>query len=143
MPGGSRHLTCEERCRILRAEGKRAGNGSAGTTGRVAATRAGAAMTGMLRPFPVHTLDADNGKEFGAGFFFARPYHSWERGLNARPRKASGYPDPRRGPRAGAAAPRGCPGLPGGGAQSARPALHPPGRPATPPGEGTSAARAG
>ena len=33
------------------------------------------------------TLTADNGKEFAghraiAGFFFARPYHSWERGLN-------------------------------------------------------------
>ena len=40
----------------------------------------------------VHTITADNGKEFaehrrisrelGAGFYFARPYHSWERGLN-------------------------------------------------------------
>ena len=40
----------------------------------------------------VHTITADNGKEFaghawvgkalGAGFFFATPYHSWERGLN-------------------------------------------------------------
>jgi len=40
----------------------------------------------------VHTLTADNGKEFAqhqlvsgfleAGFFFAKPYHSWERGLN-------------------------------------------------------------
>ena len=40
----------------------------------------------------VHTITADNGKEFaghaqvslalGALFFFARPYHSWERGLN-------------------------------------------------------------
>lgn len=40
----------------------------------------------------VHTLTADNGKEFSyheeishslkAGFFFAQPYHSWERGLN-------------------------------------------------------------
>jgi IS30 family transposase len=40
----------------------------------------------------VHTLTADNGKEFadhehvsnelGADFFFAKPYHSWERGLN-------------------------------------------------------------
>ena len=40
----------------------------------------------------VHTLTADNGKEFanhqsiglalGADFFFATPYHSWERGLN-------------------------------------------------------------
>lgn len=39
-----------------------------------------------------HTLTADNGKEFAghrevaaalsAGFFFATPYHSWERGLN-------------------------------------------------------------
>lgn len=40
----------------------------------------------------VRTMTADNGKEFakheqisaalGAGFFFANPYHSWERGLN-------------------------------------------------------------
>ena len=40
----------------------------------------------------VHTITADNGKEFaghqslaqilGTLFFFARPYHSWERGLN-------------------------------------------------------------
>ena len=40
----------------------------------------------------MHTLTADNGKEFAyhqmvgseleAGFYFAKPYHSWERGLN-------------------------------------------------------------
>lgn len=40
----------------------------------------------------VYTITADNGKEFAnhvaishkleAGFYFARPYHSWERGLN-------------------------------------------------------------
>lgn len=40
----------------------------------------------------VHTLTSDNGKEFtlhqeiatrlGASMYFARPYHSWERGLN-------------------------------------------------------------
>lgn len=40
----------------------------------------------------VHTITADNGKEFAghqtvarrlnAGFYFARPYHAWERGLN-------------------------------------------------------------
>ena len=40
----------------------------------------------------VHTITADNGKEFAghislskaldAKFYFARPYHSWERGLN-------------------------------------------------------------
>ena len=40
----------------------------------------------------VFTLTADNGKEFAnhqrvgiqleAGFYFAKPYHSWERGLN-------------------------------------------------------------
>ena len=44
-----------------------------------------------IRKF-VHTLTADNGKEFAyhqsvsralkADFFFATPYHSWERGLN-------------------------------------------------------------
>ena len=38
-----------------------------------------------------HTITSDNGKEFaghgeitealGAGFFFATPYHSWEKGL--------------------------------------------------------------
>ena len=41
---------------------------------------------------PPHTITSENGKEFadhtrvsketGADFFFARPYHSWERGLN-------------------------------------------------------------
>jgi len=46
---------------------------------------------GPIREF-VHTLTADNGKEFAyhqsvssaleADFFFATPYHSWERGLN-------------------------------------------------------------
>ena len=40
----------------------------------------------------VHTMTADNGKEFathekivealGGAFYFAKPYHSWERGLN-------------------------------------------------------------
>ena len=47
-------------------------------------------------PFPpelhLHTITADNGKEFArhkeiakgldAEFYFARPYHSWERGAN-------------------------------------------------------------
>jgi IS30 family transposase len=43
------------------------------------------------KPF-LHTLTADNGKEFSAhqaisevleiDFFFAHPYHSWERGSN-------------------------------------------------------------
>jgi IS30 family transposase len=42
----------------------------------------------------VHTITSDNGKEFaghrevaetlGSNFFFATPYHSWERGLNER-----------------------------------------------------------
>lgn len=46
---------------------------------------------GPVREF-VHTITADNGKEFSgharvaeglcAGFYFAAPYHSWERGLN-------------------------------------------------------------
>ena len=46
---------------------------------------------GSLKQF-IHTLTSDNGKEFAchediakaleAEFFFARPYHSWERGLN-------------------------------------------------------------
>ena len=41
---------------------------------------------------PVHTITADNGKEFAdhsrvakvleAQFFFAKPYHYWQRGLN-------------------------------------------------------------
>ena len=54
----------------------------------------GGALLACLRPFSAlaHTLTADNGKEFAghrevaqglsAVFFFARPYHSWERGLN-------------------------------------------------------------
>jgi IS30 family transposase len=52
------------------------------------------AMLTKLRPHRarVHTITADNGKEFalharvarrlGAGFYFAKPYHAWERGLN-------------------------------------------------------------
>jgi IS30 family transposase len=52
------------------------------------------AMIGLLKPFAacVHTLTTDNGKEFAqheriaekldAGFFFAHPYASWERGAN-------------------------------------------------------------
>ena len=51
-------------------------------------------MMERLMPYVeiVHTITSDNGKEFaghgeitealGAGFFFATPYHSWERGLN-------------------------------------------------------------
>ncbi len=69
----------------------------------------GAAMTAMLAGSGAvtHTLTADNGKEFaarssrgtgrhrevaqrlGAGFYFARPCHSWERGLNEH---ANGLP---------------------------------------------------
>lgn len=53
-----------------------------------------AAITGAMLPLSqqVHTLTYDNGKEFayhqkiseklGAKGFFARPFHSWERGLN-------------------------------------------------------------
>lgn len=47
---------------------------------------------GRHGPLPLRTLTADNGKEFaahaeltaalGAAVYFARPYHSWERGLN-------------------------------------------------------------
>ena len=51
-------------------------------------------LTRRMMPFrdQVHTLTADNGKEFAghqvvskalaADFYFAAPYHSWERGLN-------------------------------------------------------------
>jgi transposase, IS30 family len=51
------------------------------------------AITGSLAPHTekVHTLTADNGREFArhqvigkrldARFYFAPPYHSWERGL--------------------------------------------------------------
>ena len=47
-----------------------------------------------LQPYKnmIHTITADNGKEFArykeiakvldVQFFFARPYHSWERGAN-------------------------------------------------------------
>lgn len=53
-----------------------------------------AATIQLLRPYrgALHTITADNGKEFayheqltaelGATVYFARPYHSWERGLN-------------------------------------------------------------
>ena len=52
------------------------------------------ALCKRLKPLEafVHTITADNGKEFSqheavsaelsAGFYFATPYHSWERGLN-------------------------------------------------------------
>ncbi len=54
----------------------------------------GGAVQDLLAPFTslVHTLTFDNGKEFAGhrsiatslatAVFFARPYHSWERGLN-------------------------------------------------------------
>lgn len=53
-----------------------------------------AATIELLAPYrkALHTITADNGKEFayheqlttelGAAVYFARPYHSWERGLN-------------------------------------------------------------
>ncbi len=62
--------------------------------GRRTAAAVGAALLEMLLPLAalVRTITADNGKEFaghalvakalGAGFLFATPYHSWERGLN-------------------------------------------------------------
>ena len=61
---------------------------------RKTSSAVGGAVLACLRPFSAlaHTMTADNGKEFAghravaeglsAGFFFARPYHSWERGLN-------------------------------------------------------------
>lgn len=54
----------------------------------------GGAVLACLRPVSAlaHTLTSDNGKEFAghrevaaalsAGFYFATPYHSWERGLS-------------------------------------------------------------
>lgn len=54
----------------------------------------GGAVCAMLAPVKAvcHTITADNGKEFAGhqvvsealntGFYFATPYHSWERGLN-------------------------------------------------------------
>lgn len=53
-----------------------------------------AATIKLLKPYRsvLHTITADNGKEFayheqlaaelGVAVYFARPYHSWERGLN-------------------------------------------------------------
>ena len=53
-----------------------------------------AATIELLKPYQgaLHTITADNGKEFayheeltaelGVAVYFARPYHSWERGLN-------------------------------------------------------------
>jgi IS30 family transposase len=50
------------------------------------------AVTAQLRGLPVKTITSDNGREFAghqqigqqlqAAFYFAHPYHSWERGLN-------------------------------------------------------------
>ena len=57
---------------------------------RKTAVAVGDAISTRLAPYPVHTLTADNGKEFArhetrartlsASFCFARPYASWERG---------------------------------------------------------------
>jgi IS30 family transposase len=58
--------------------------------------RVSLALKHLHKPFKeknvLHTLTADNGKEFaahkditdelGGEFFFAKPYHSWQRGLN-------------------------------------------------------------
>ncbi len=64
--------------------------------GRRTSAAVSAAMVEMPRPSaaPVHTVTADNGREFaghagvaaelGAAFHFATPCHSWERGLNGR-----------------------------------------------------------
>jgi transposase, IS30 family len=53
-----------------------------------------AATTSGLEPYKeyLHTITSDNGKEFagheeiaaalGIDFYFAKPYHSWERGSN-------------------------------------------------------------
>ncbi len=59
---------------------------------RKTAVAVGEAISTRLAPYPVHTVTADNGKEFArhetrartlsASFCFARPYASWERGLN-------------------------------------------------------------
>lgn len=58
------------------------------------ADKTGTAIIAKMRPHRtlVHTITADNGKEFAghqrvakrldAGFYFAKPYHAWERGLN-------------------------------------------------------------
>jgi IS30 family transposase len=56
--------------------------------------KTGAAIIAKMRPHQnsVHTITSDNGKEFAGhqhvaeeldtGFYFAKPYHAWERGLN-------------------------------------------------------------
>ena len=61
--------------------------------GKEAAQLANTAIEALL-PYKdrIHTITADNGKVFarhkeiarglGAEFYFARPYHSWERGAN-------------------------------------------------------------
>ena len=62
--------------------------------GAKTAQEVGSAVLRCLEPVKelVHTITADNGRELaghrrvseelGAGFYFATPYHSWERGLN-------------------------------------------------------------
>lgn len=56
--------------------------------------KTGAAIIAKMKRYKkvVHTITSDNGKEFadhqrvakklGTGFYFAKPYHAWERGLN-------------------------------------------------------------
>lgn len=58
------------------------------------AKKTGAAIIAKMHPHRkvVHTITSDNGKEFAGhqrvaeqldlGFYFAKPYHAWERGLN-------------------------------------------------------------
>ena len=76
MANGYHHLTYGSRCQIY------------------ALKKSGLSILARLGPVSAltHTLTADNGKEFAghravaaglsAEFFFATPYHSWERGLN-------------------------------------------------------------
>jgi len=63
---------------------------------RATAKNVSKAINEQLKPLGdqnmIHTLTSDNGKEFaeheqvtkiiGGSFYFAKPYHSWERGLN-------------------------------------------------------------
>jgi IS30 family transposase len=52
------------------------------------------AVSARLQPLLVKSITSDNGREFAghqqigqrlkAAFYFAHPYHSWERGLNER-----------------------------------------------------------
>jgi hypothetical protein len=107
MPEGYLHLTCEQRCQIYAL--LQSGHSKPTSRGRLASIRRRSAASLFATPargyrfkacarvlLPladrIETITYDNGKEFASHVeiatslrslsYFAKPYHSWERGLN-------------------------------------------------------------